>query len=214
MTEEASGQGEGIQTPAPTGNELAALRAELAEQRGQNERLRGTQSTNDRELARLRTHEADLAQNVRDLEAARTALLTEVESQRTEAQTLSSRLGELEGLGATAKSALAQAEKLRIAAIMAGTAPAISLLVETNALPQIDDADAFKDALSRIATGLGQVAEVSAREILSGAKPAPGAGGNQPPTKEALFAEYDRLMRENKSKEALAVFTQALELKE
>lgn len=210
MSEETAGQGETL--TSNTGSiSTGATEAQLQQALSTIERLRGTQSSNDRELGRLRTREAELQQQLNDIEAARAAALTDLQKERASAETLTKRLSELSAVESSAEVAKAQAERMRLAAVMAGTTPAISLLVETNALPQADSLEAFQEALKRIADGIGQVADSRAREMLSGTHP---DVGGQKPTRESMVQEADRLMKAGKYEEAIALHTQALNMKE
>ena len=105
--------------------------------------------------------------------------------------------------------AQANAERMRVAAVMAGTTPAISLLVETGALPQAENIDDFRAALERIASGIGQAASDTARQMLTGTHP--NIQGTTP-TADSLLAEADRLLKDGKYEEGIALHTQALNL--
>lgn len=207
MSEETAGQG----ASAPTSNTDAGQSDELKQALQTIERLRGTQSSNDRELSRLRAREAELNQRLIDIEAARAAAATDLQNQRALVETLNSRLSELGGVELQAKAALAQAEKMRLAAVMAGTTPAISLLVEANALPQVDAVEDFKAALERIASGIGQVAIDQARGMLQGTHPnVPGSK----PTRESMLEQAEKLIQEGKFDEGIKLHTEALNFKE
>jgi chromosome segregation ATPase len=211
MSEENAGQGETTPTGNTDSGRLHELEGQLQEATRTIERLRGTQSSNDRELGRLRTREGELQQQLADIDAARSAALSDLTNERSGVELLKKRLGELSVVEESAKVAQSNAERMRLAAIMAGTTPAISLLVETNALPQADTTDAFKEALERIATGIGQVASGQARQMLAGTHPnVPGAK----PTRDALLQEADRLLKAGEFEKAITMNTQALELKE
>lgn len=211
MTEEIAGQGETTPTSNVDSGRLRELESQLQEATRTIERLRGTQSSNDRELGRLRTRESELQQQLADIDAARAAALSDLTQERSSIESLNKRLGELSGIEQKVSVAQSEAERMRLAAILAGTTPAISLLVETNALPQAETVDAFKEALERIAAGIGQAASGQARQMLAGTHPdIPGAK----PTREALLQEADRLLKAGKFNEAIALNTQALELTE
>ena len=221
MSENPAGQADGGTLTDSTGSvvyqptssvDVNQLQETLRQANQTIDRLRGTQSSNDRELGRLRTRETELQKSLNDLEASRSAALTDLEAERAAAAGLNQRLGELGESQRLAESAQATVDRLRLAAVMAGTNPAISLLVEANALPQAETLEEFQKSLERIAGGIGNVAASRARDMLSGAHP--NVSGEGKPTRETMIAEADRLMREGKLEESIVLHTQALELEQ
>ena len=202
------------QGAAPTGTvDVGLLTAQLAEAKQLNERLTGTQSANDRALTTLRTEKQALTKELVDVKAASLSVTTDLKASRTQNSSLSKRVEELAPFEQQAADRTLEVSQMRIAAVLAGSSPAISLLVKSNALPRADTAEAFETALTEIAAGLGGVIGDAAREQLSGVRP-PGVQGAPPATSESLEEEAMRLMDlPGRTEEGLAMWTQALELR-
>lgn len=210
MTEENAGQGEATPTSTNDGR-VAELETQLSAANTLIDRLKGTQSSNDRAFSNLRAEKQDLETKLQAaVEASETAQasLTSLQSQF---DTLNQRVIELAPLEAQLESAKAQAERMQIAAVMAGETPAIALLVKSNALPQADTTEAFQESLASIADGLQGVVASAARQQLSGARP--GNVQKEPPTSGSLEEEAMRLMEAGEYENGMKLYTQALELR-
>jgi len=174
-------------------------------------RLKGTQSSNDRAFSNLRAEKQDLETRfqgvVTEGDAAKASLAT-LQSQN---DSLNQRVTELSAVEGEVVVAKAQAERMRIAAIMAGEAPAIALLVKSNALPQAETTEAFEISLASIAEGLKGVVSMATREQLAGSRP--GNIPKTPPTSDSLEEEAMRLMEAGEYDDGMKLYTQALELR-
>jgi len=210
MTEEPAGQGEPTPTGAPDVR-VTELEKKLDEANQLITRLKGTQSSNDRAFSNLRAEKQDLETKfqsvVTESEAAKANLAT-LQSQN---DSLNQRVTELSAIESEVATAKAQAERMRIAAIMAGEAPAIALLVKSNALPQAETTELFKESLAGIAEGLKGVVSVAAREQLAGSRP--GNIQKTPPTSATLEEEAMRLLDAGQYEDGMKLYTQALDLR-
>lgn len=209
MTEQnTAGQGA---APTGTSDNVGLLKAQLAEAKLTITRLTGTQSANDRALTTLRTEKATLVQQLEEAKASSVSVTTDLEASRTQNTALSERLEELAPFEGQVTQKTLEADQLRVAAVLAGKSPAISLLVKSNALPSADTVEGFEAALTEIASGLGEVIGSAARDQLSGTRP-PNVhkDTNDPDTMEELAMS---LMNEGKTEEGLTLYTKALNLR-
>jgi phage shock protein A len=209
MTEEA-----GQESPTGTdAGQAAALLAENKDLKDQLTRLRGTQGSQDRALEHSRTSEAELKAKLTDIEVAHKTVLTDLEQFKATNAALTEKLNTLTPLESQVTQLSAQAERYRIAASMAGTSPAISLLVETGALPQTETTEDFKAALEKIAGGLSTYAGQQATQMLSGGRPSSPPAVDETP--DSLMEKSMKLMNSGKRAdldEALRLRDQALAL--
>lgn len=209
MSEENAGQ-------ETTGNDetgqLESLRQELGQANQIIERLRGTQSANDRELSNLRPLVKEYESTIEDLEKSNDALKSQFESANSSVEELSERVQELSTLEDQVRSYELDVNKLRLAATMAGENPAIAVLVETGALPQTDDLESFKESLERIAGGISDVTTKKVDDMMQGVRPKePNVSGR---TKTDAIEEAMSLMESGDYDKGLKLYTEALQMKE
>jgi paraquat-inducible protein B len=207
MSEDNAGQG-----TTPTGEgDAGQLEAKLAEANRTIERLRGTQSANDRALADLRDSEKSLKTQLETISKERQDLESSFQAISEERDSLNEKVSELSGFQTEAESAKMRADMMRLAAVKAGENPAISILVKSGALPQADNLEDFEASLDEISENLGGIVSNQARQQLSGARPKNVTKVENTP--ESLEEESLRLLQAGNYDEGIKMHTQALELR-
>jgi chromosome segregation ATPase len=202
----------GQETPTGTSEGQATLLSENKELKDTVARLRGTQSAQDRALENLRTSEVELKAQLADAQAARQALAAEKEQLTKHYSELNTKLETLAPLEAQVPQLQAQAERMRAAAILAGSNPAIALLVEANALPQAETLEEFQQSLTKIAGGLTGVAGNTAQKILEGGRAEPPPAVEESP--EALDHQAMVFFNQGNLAEGIKARDRAMELRQ
>ena len=212
MAEDPAGQGGEPETPTGIPDErITELEEELDKANQLITRLKGTQSSNDRAFSNLRAEKQTLEEQLQSITEANETAIVDLGALQTQNDVLSQRVTELSTVEAEVVAAKAQAERMQIAAIMAGETPAIALLVKSGALPQAETTEAFQASLAEIAEGLQGVVSSAARQQLAGSRP--GNVQKIPPSANSLEEEAMRLLEEGKYDDGMKLYTQALELR-
>lgn len=223
MSEEATGQGtldttiagitstNGTSGVAPTGqmDELQQASVKLAEYQKQIDRLKGTQSANDRALANAKAQLEEMAAKLAEYEGAVQARDESIKITSSELEQLKSKTSELDALQAQAQAAQAEIERLRVVAEFASTNPVVAILAKTNALPQTNTIEEFRAAVQTIVDSVGTTASQQVAQTLSGARKPP-----TPSTESVvdLQEQATMLIRAGKQEEGLELWKKALAL--
>jgi len=161
------------QVTTPTGPDVGELQRRLTEATEQIDRMRGTQSSNDRALtvlrAQVKQYETQVAQYQVDIAARDTDLV----ASHASLEEYKTKDAELEQLKLTNTALTAATERLSVVAEYAAKHPVVGLLSSAGALPVADDIEGFRKGLDFIVAGMADAAVAQATSIVAGAKPNP-----------------------------------------
>jgi chromosome segregation ATPase len=201
----------GSSSTVPTGktDELQEAKAQLAEAIKQIERLKGTQSANDRALASAKSQLDQMAVKTAEYESAVKARDASITIATGELDALKTKTAELDKLQAQAAAAQTEIERLKIVAEYSAQNPMIAVLVKANALPRTSTIDEFRQAIQTIVDGVGSTANHQVLQTLAGARKPPTPAGEDA---ASLQEEATKLIRQGRDEEGYALWRRALAL--
>ena len=188
--------------------QIADLEAKLTEANTNINRLRGTQSANDRTIGEQKSEIEKLAGTIPDMEAQIKAYEDTQKSASTTISELQSKLTNGEALASELETLKASQNRLLIAAGKAGN-PIIAALINNNALPQAETDEAFTTALDNIIEGSQTQVQMQVQSTLQGTKPVPNQQGTGSETPEEMIKRGENLMRQKKVAEGLSLIQEA-----
>jgi len=214
-----SGQGS-PPTANPDGTREADLQAQLktvtdklAESEVTINRLRGTQSSNDRTIAEQKSRMEVYAAQTSDMEAQLKAVSTDFGIAKTTIEQLTQQVGDFSVMSKSIETLQTQNNRLLIAASKAQQSPIIGALINNNALPTAETAEEFEAALDNIIAGAKEYAQIQVQSTLSGARPNPGAAGTGSESPEDMIRRGQDMMRHHNIDEGLNLIRRASEIK-